>query len=187
MCKYPDIFGYKNYTTQVWEKPWKTTLYNGICIPCMTVFILKQGFGVPLQWCYNERDSISNHRRCYCLLNCVGSGPDQRKHQSSASLAFVQGIHHWQVNSPHKRLVTRKMFSFDDVIMLPVLPAMYLHNNRIELTWKKQAKNRESINLLFIIECPLQLWWIYFASYGSGHGTVAVLLPGLLSIDSKTR
>ena len=30
---------------------------------------------------------------------------------------FVRGIHRGPVNSPHKRLVTRKMFPFDDVIM----------------------------------------------------------------------
>ena len=47
----------------------------------------------------------------------VSSGADQRKHQSSASLAFVRGIHRWPVNSPHKGSVTRKMFPFDDVIM----------------------------------------------------------------------
>ena len=47
----------------------------------------------------------------------VCSGADQRKHQSSASLAFVRGIHRWPVNSPHKGPVTRKMFPFDDVIM----------------------------------------------------------------------
>ena len=41
----------------------------------------------------------------------------QRKHQSSASLAFVRGIHRRPVNSPHKWPVTRKMFPFDDVIM----------------------------------------------------------------------
>ena len=34
---------------------------------------------------------------------------DQRKHQSSAPLAFVWGIHRWPVNSPHKGPVTRKM------------------------------------------------------------------------------
>ena len=45
----------------------------------------------------------------------VCSGPDQRKHQSSASLAFVRGIHRWPVNSPYKGPVTRKMFPFDDV------------------------------------------------------------------------
>ena len=47
----------------------------------------------------------------------VYSGVDQRKHQSSASLALVRGIHRWPVNSPHKGPVTRKMFPFDDVIM----------------------------------------------------------------------
>ena len=38
------------------------------------------------------------------------SGEDQRKHQSSASLAFVRGIHRWPVNSPHEGPVTRKCF-----------------------------------------------------------------------------
>ena len=43
-------------------------------------------------------------------------GADQRKHRSSASLAFVRRIHRWPVNSPHKWPVTRKMFPFDDAI-----------------------------------------------------------------------
>ena len=47
----------------------------------------------------------------------VSSDADQRKHQSSASLAFVRGIHRGSVNSPHKWPVARKMFPFDDVIM----------------------------------------------------------------------
>ena len=46
------------------------------------------------------------------------SGADQRKHQSSASLARVRRIHRWTVNSPHKGPVTRKIFPFDDVIMI---------------------------------------------------------------------
>ena len=50
----------------------------------------------------------------------VYSGADQRKHQSSASLAFVWGIHRGPVNSPHKWPVTRKKFPFDDVIMSAV-------------------------------------------------------------------
>ena len=51
------------------------------------------------------------------VYSTVCSGADQRKHQSSASLAFVRGIHRWPVNSPHKGTVTRKMFPFDDVGM----------------------------------------------------------------------
>ena len=45
------------------------------------------------------------------------SGADQRKHQSSASLVFLRGIHRSPVNSPHKGPVMRKMFPFDDVII----------------------------------------------------------------------
>ena len=52
------------------------------------------------------------------VYSIVYSDADQRKHQSSASLAFVRGIHQWPVNSPHKWPVTRKMFPFDDVIIL---------------------------------------------------------------------
>ena len=44
-------------------------------------------------------------------------GADQSKHQSSASLVYVRGIHRSPVNSPHKWPVTRKMFPFDDIIM----------------------------------------------------------------------
>ena len=51
------------------------------------------------------------------VYSTVYSGADQRKHKSSASLAFVRGIHCWPVNYPHKGPVTRKMFPFDDVIM----------------------------------------------------------------------
>ena len=43
-----------------------------------------------------------------CLT--VGSGADQRKYQSSTSLASVREIHRWRVNSPHKRPVMRKCF-----------------------------------------------------------------------------
>ena len=52
------------------------------------------------------------------VYSTVHSGADQRKHQSSASLAFVREIHRWPVNFPHKGPVTRKMFSFNDVIMI---------------------------------------------------------------------
>ena len=45
------------------------------------------------------------------------SDADPRKHQSSASLAFVRGIHRWPVNSLHKGPVMWKIFSLDEVIM----------------------------------------------------------------------
>ena len=60
------------------------------------------------------------------VYSTVYSGADQRIYQSCASLAFVWGIHRWPVNSPHKRPVTRKMFPFDDVIMLWVFSVHFL-------------------------------------------------------------
>ena len=61
------------------------------------------------------------------VCSTVCSGADQRKHQSSASLAFVGGIHQWPVDSPHKGPVIWNMFPFDDVMThlrsrLPLLP-----------------------------------------------------------------
>ena len=69
-----------------------------------------------LQWRHDERSGVSNHWRHDCLLNRLfrrRSG----KNQSSVSLAFMRRIHRWPMNSPHKGPVTRKLFSFDDVIM----------------------------------------------------------------------
>ena len=47
------------------------------------------------------------------VYSSVYSVAVQRKHQSSASLAFLWG----PVNSRHKWPVTRKMFPFDDIII----------------------------------------------------------------------
>ena len=52
------------------------------------------------------------------VYSTVYLGANQRKHQSSASLASVRGIHRGPVNSPHKGSVTRKVFQFADVIMV---------------------------------------------------------------------
>ena len=54
------------------------------------------------------------------VYSTVYSGVDQRKHQSSASLAFVRGIHWWPVNSPHKWPVTRRC--------LHLMPSSWLAN-----------------------------------------------------------
>ena len=72
---------------------------------------------------------VSQITRLTIVYSTVYSDADERKHRSSASLAFVRGIHRGPVNSPHKWPVTRKMFPFDDVIMtsrliLGVCPAI---------------------------------------------------------------
>ena len=71
---------------------------------------------------YHYNDVIMDTMACQItsltiVYSTMYSGSDQRKHQSSASLAFVRGIHRWPVNSLHKGPLTRKMFPFNDVIM----------------------------------------------------------------------
>ena len=74
-----------------------------------------------IHWHYDDiiMDMIASQTTSLVVVySIVYSGVDQSKHQSSASLAFVWGIHRGPVNSPHKWPVTRKIFPFDDVIMI---------------------------------------------------------------------
>ena len=109
---------------QVSIKHWKCHMYFNI-----KRFIWKQDFF----YCFIKKrfHTILYHFKCLYSYHCsdvimgaiasqttsitiiystVYSGADQRKPQSSASLAFVRGIHRWPVNSTHKGPVTRKMF-----------------------------------------------------------------------------
>ena len=70
------------------------------------------------------------------VYSAVYSGADQRKLQSSASLAFVRWIHRGSANSPHKRPVTRKMFPFDDVIMnVKLFKVRFTHD--VSMPWRR--------------------------------------------------
>ena len=80
--------------------------------------------GVPVEWqqAMHYSDIIMGATAAQitslmCVYSTLYSGTDKKKHRSSASLAFVRGIHRWPVNSLHKWPVTRKMFPCDDVIM----------------------------------------------------------------------
>ena len=84
----------------------------------MDVDVLINHQQTPLRWRHNGHDGVSNHQPHHCLLNRLFGRRSKKTSKSSASLAFVRGIHRRPVNSPHKWPVTRKMFPFDDVIML---------------------------------------------------------------------
>ena len=110
----------------------------------------------------------------------VYSGRDQRKHQSSASLAFVWRIHWWLVNSLHKGPVTQKMFPYDDVIMIFITgcTGTYQNDNFLCRQWwnKFHKYNYISISLcvhLFSIargctDCPLSFAWMRLIQWSSG-------------------
>ena len=88
--------------------------------PFMTVihwWLPSQRVSNTLPWCHNERDSVSNHQPHDCLLNRLF-----RRRSKKTSKLRVTGLcvgnSPGPVNSPHKWPVTRKMFPFNDVIMM---------------------------------------------------------------------
>ena len=100
---------------EVWRKlGWQSLIMKVWSFCSITTFL--RNTHLTLRWRHNRCDSVSNHSLTI-VYSTVYSDADQRKHQSSASLAYVWGIHRGPVNSPHKWPVTRKMFPFDDVIM----------------------------------------------------------------------
>ena len=110
---------------------------------CLRVLTLEHY--IRLQWRHNEHDmasQITTITTVSIVCSTVCSGADQRIHQSSASLAFVRGIHRWPVDSPHKGPVTRKMFPFDDVIMTKGVMQYITSQNHYELQplWIISAK-----------------------------------------------
>ena len=120
------------------------------------------------------------------VYSTVCSGVDQRKYQSSASLAFVRGIHRWPVTSPHKGPITQRMFSFDDVNIFAGSSRRYLttlvipsHVNPAN-GWARQ--------------CVIKLWYLNFCSesrmkmriffkgrhtwqYNQGNTIICVMFP----------
>ena len=101
------------------------------------------------------------------VYSTVYSGADQRKHQSSASLVFVWGIHRWPVNSPHKWLVTRKMFPFDDVIMVfrdnstsisDMCIHLYERSKQWKMGWNHCCQKRSDSDSILIYYGRLSGW-----------------------------
>ena len=71
----------------------------------------------PQTW-YTTFAKISCFKTCNLSTDSFYDWFRGRSKKTSNLRAFVLGIHRWPVNSPHKRPVTRKMFLFDDVIMV---------------------------------------------------------------------
>ena len=108
------------------------------------------------------------------VYSTVYADADQRKHQSSASLAFVRGIHRGSVNSPHKWPVTRKMFPFDDVIM-----DMYIILHDKSVTWSSSTQwvcmtvgHRETYTDL---NCALPIYRVFFRVLTRGTPHLALV------------
>ena len=108
------------------------------------------------RWHYNDvilgaiASQITSHTIVYGI---VYSEADQRKHQSSPSLAFVPGIHRGPVNSPHNWPFARKMFPFDDTLMDIPQMTWYYRNDIIA------SRARDHLNIRTKLPPPPPLGW----------------------------
>ena len=101
--------------------------------PCRRLLVLPAAVAIKLPFHYSDvimNAMASQYAGSSIVSSTAYSGADQRKHQSSASLAFVRGIHRSPADSPHKGPITRKMFPFEDVIMsAPTWSKIYGYRN----------------------------------------------------------
>ena len=99
-------------------------------------------------WPFHYNDVIMRAMASQITGISIVCSTDQRKYQSSASLAFVQRTHQWLVNSTHKRPVTQKMFPFDDIMFRPQ------HVNR---SWPSDTiwQHRSGLSLPQVMACYL--------------------------------
>ena len=114
------------------------------------------------------------------VWSVVCSGAHQRKHQTSALLAFVRGNHRRPVNSPHKGPVTRKMFPFDDVIMIQV--------DEFDTKYSKPARpviKRGIDFVLYPIPLSLNSMYVWHVSISRFNQTVFCLYGGYQFIMTR--
>ena len=125
----------KQWRRRRFETPWRSlwrhcnVLWSNACgqlgykaCSSMNAFAYAITMGLTVNIFFHYCDAImgamaSEITSLTIVYSAVYSGADQRKHQNSASLAFLLVIHQWPVNSLHKWPVTWKMLPFDDVIM----------------------------------------------------------------------
>ena len=103
------------------------------------------------------------------VYSTVHSGPDQRKHQSSASLRFVRAILRWPVNFPHQGPVMRKMFPSDDVIMY--------HKDKKYKARCLNVVQMVQFSLLYTLRQEANVWVI------SSHGDASLQVCGHYKIN----
>ena len=122
------------------------------------------------------------------VYSTVYSDADERKHQSSVSLAFVRGIYRWPVNSLHKGPVTQKMFTFDDVnitwFINVTLGTMYF-------SWSYTCTNVYDLSMLLLVQCishdhKLAQMYMIYQCY-SWYNVLLMIIYLYKKLQPKTR
>ena len=102
------------------------------------------------------------------VYSIVYSGADQRKHQSSASLAFVRGIHRSTGEFPVQRASNAENVSIDDVIMCITFCKYHSHCFLYHI---------EAVEWMSVDMISFCMWYITQKTYGKNS------IPNKLALD----
>ena len=117
--------------------------YNDMSDCCLSIWFgisIKQKLWSALscdQHHYNDdiMSAMGSQITSFAIACSVSSGADKNTSKLRVT-GIVRGIHRWPVNSPHKWPVTRKMFPFDDAIMITGAELRW-HSSNMQCTDKK--------------------------------------------------
>ena len=146
---------------------WKSNKNKGMKIYCSLYYCATPSHYCLHAWLHYDyviMGAIASQMTSLTIVySTVYSGADQSKHQSSASLAFVWGIHRGPLNSPHKWPVRGKCFH---------LMASSWFTDVGQMHWK--IKRSEKRFITYILSIFLSKKWlvlkitslVFFAIYG---------------------
>ena len=134
----------------------KTYLESWIYTNLVIIYLWQNNYGDPhFQYIdVTMRAIVSQITGVWIVCPTFCSGAYQRKHPSSASLAFVRGIHRSPVDSPNKGPVTRKMLPSDVVTMAPII--YWVKGDELLMVIDSHGRIYEYVNLWISV-----LWTIH--------------------------
>ena len=123
ILNYHDEHAHSPHTTSIYPIIWVNWIrFHGIDIRITLLKNIFQVLGLvrrkTVQWRHIAYDDISNYQPPDCLFNRLFEAQIKESIKAPRRWPFVRGIRRWPLNSPNKEPVTRKVFPFDDVIMI---------------------------------------------------------------------
>ena len=117
------------------------------------------------------------------VYSTICSGTDQRKYQSSASLAFVRGIHRWPVNSPSQYKDNLSRYGYSHYNDEKVVRPSFLYNGNPYIGKAPWYWDSPRILAWFALYhlCPVWLWFYLLLLF-----IISLFLVGLSSPGNKS-
>ena len=121
------------------------------------------------------------------VYSTVYSDVDKRKHQSSASLAFVRGIHRGPVNSPHKWPWRGKCFHLMTSSWIRANPTYFIVSfYRVPVGWCEGTEKGHSV-LGDSYDTLSHTERVFCGRGGRRDGVTQILSTGLVGVDLASK